>query len=54
MLNVMFREKDISRKGRIIMIDFSKKKTKKQKMAAAIICILIVFGMVAGLLFAAI
>ena len=35
------------------MIDFSKKKTKKQKIAAAVICILIVFGMVGGLLFAA-
>ena len=31
------------------MIDFSKKKTKKQKIAAAIICLLIVFGMVGGL-----
>jgi hypothetical protein len=35
------------------MIDFSKKKSKGRKIAAAIICILIVFGMVAGLLFAA-
>ena len=36
------------------MIDFSKKKTKKQKIVASIICLLIVFGMVAGLIFAAI
>ncbi len=35
------------------MIDFSKKKTKSQKLVVGIICVLIVFGMVAGLLFAA-
>jgi hypothetical protein len=34
------------------MIDFSKKKSKKVKIMLAVICILIVFGMVAGLLFA--
>ena len=36
----------------IKMIDFSKKKSKKVKILLAVICILIVFGMVAGLLFA--
>ena len=35
------------------MIDFSKKRTKKQKFVVGLICVLIVFGMVAGLLFAA-
>lgn len=34
------------------MIDFSKKKTKKVRIVLAVVCILIVFGMVAGLLFA--
>jgi hypothetical protein len=34
------------------MIDFSKKKTKKARIVLAVVCILIVFGMVAGLLFA--
>jgi len=34
------------------MIDFSKKKSKKVRITIAVICVLIVFGMVAGLLFA--
>ena len=34
------------------MIDFSKKKTKKERIILGVICLLIVFGMVVGLLFA--
>ena len=34
------------------MIDFSKKKTKKARIILGVICLLIVFGMVVGLLFA--
>ena len=34
------------------MIDFSKKKTKKAIIILGVICLLIVFGMVVGLLFA--
>ena len=34
------------------MVDFSKKRTKKQRIVVGVICVLIVFGMVAGLLFA--
>ena len=33
------------------MIDFSKKKTKKQRIAAGIICLILALGMTAGLLF---
>jgi hypothetical protein len=34
------------------MVDFSKKKTKKVRIVLGVICLLIVFGMVVGLLFA--
>ncbi len=48
----MIKNDKVFLKGEFKMIDFSKKGSKKKRMIAAAICILLIAGMIIGMLIA--